>query len=85
MLFGVKGEGIDVDTISWCVSVMLIRLDIVEVSTFTAVEAVVAVKLDKSKGYWVAGTVNENTEVAFVDADIVYGWGIAAVAEEINW
>ena len=48
MLFGPQGKGINVDTSVRSASVVLVRLDKVEVSAFTLREAILAVKLELS-------------------------------------
>ena len=48
VLFGSQGKGVNVDTSVGSASVVLVRLDKVEVSAFTLREAVLAVKLELS-------------------------------------
>ena len=45
VFFGAESEGVHVNTGVGCASVVLVRLDEVEVGTFTLLEAVLAVKL----------------------------------------
>ncbi len=47
VLLRLEGEGVDVDTDRRDVGVVLVRLDLVEVATFTDLEAIVAVELDE--------------------------------------
>ena len=84
MLLWVKSEAVNVNTISWGVGVVLIRLYVVEVSAFTSVKAIVTVELDESKLDWVAGSINENTEVsALVDTWIITS--STGIFHKVNW
>jgi len=49
-----ESEGVDVDTNSGDVGVVLVRLDLVEVAAFADLEAVVAVELEEGSDYRVA-------------------------------
>ena len=53
VLFWAKGERINVDTGVWVTCVMLVRLDEVEVGSFTLREAILAVKLKLSSNNWI--------------------------------
>jgi len=71
-LLRVNSERVNVDTISRGVGVVLIGLDIVEVSTFTSVESVVTVELNEGPFNRVDFTIDENTKVeGFIDARVV--------------
>jgi hypothetical protein len=53
VLFGAKGERVEVDTSVWVASVVLPRLDEVEVSAFTLRETILAVELELGSNNWV--------------------------------
>ena len=57
VFFWLKAEGVDVNTNSWDVFVVLVWLDKVEVSTFSFGESVVTVKLELGSFDWVLSEV----------------------------
>ncbi len=73
MTLRLESEGVDVDTNSGDVGVVLVRLDKVEVSTLTHLETVVAVELEESSDYRVlAGhTLNASHGVTRLEAGTI--------------
>src|SRR3990172_1373365 len=72
MLFRIETKAVNINTISWSVGVMFIRLDVVEVVTFTTVKSVMTIELDKSPADWVAFTINQYPKVEWlVDMGII--------------
>jgi len=65
--------------------VVLVWLDVVEVWTFTAIETIVTVKLEKTILDWVTSTIDQETEVvALVNTDIVIAVS-TSIDEFFNW
>lgn len=71
MLFGFKPEGVNIDTGSGAVGVVLVRLNQVEVATFASGKSVVAVELDLGMGNGVVAAIEE--EVAGRETDVPGG------------
>ena len=61
MLLWLESEGVDVDTNCGDVGVVLVRLDLVEISSLANLESVVAVELEESSDAWVLACHALNT------------------------
>jgi len=72
MLLRVESKGINVNTISGGVGVVLFGLNVVEVRTFALVKTIMTVQLNEGSSNGVERTINQETKVeGLIDANII--------------
>jgi hypothetical protein len=83
MVLGVVSEGVAVDTLSWCVGVMLIRLYQTEVTSIALGEAVMSVQLKLGTCCWVITIVINvlGGEIAVVQVFVVAAVNVVVTSD----